>query len=400
MVKRRAVLVTLLRSAAVLAVMASMSVAQQPVTKLAFNAYLANNTDSAATLFKMAVSQHPNDASLRAWQAEAALRSRNPAEALQPADDALRLDPCNAQAHLVRASLFMPRWAPRGRADNDSTWAHLIEAVNCDSSDGNAWSYVWKYAIIRRDMAAESRALRALVATGFLTPPQITYAEWVLRGLPPRAVLLTGGDMDTYAPLAAQVAMGVRPDVAVLNVVMLNAPWYSRPMLARHELRYDERLPVDSTRTDAQKIVTWLRQEAVTGALGRPVAFALTAPIDTSSRDSALQLAGPYWLVVRPGVARTDSAKIAESLRNADALDWRGPAVAWSDRSPVHRLYEPAPALMVSRVALLDSALAVQRDRKLARNREQWISNFLRHAGVDWLTTNRTLEAFRAAHLK
>jgi hypothetical protein len=392
MVKRRVVLATLLRSAVVLAVMASMSTAQQPITKLAFNAYLANNTDSAATLFKMAVSQHPNDASLRAWQAEAALRSRNPAEALQPADDALRLDPCNAQAHLVRAALFMPRWAPRGRADNDSTWAHLMEAVKCDASDGNAWSYVWKYAIMRRDSAAESRALRSLVTTGFLTSSQLTRAEWVLRSLPPRAVLLTGGDLDTQAPLAAQVVRGVRPDVAVVNVVMLTAPWYSVPVLARHGLRYDASGAVDSTRTAAEKVVGWLRREASNGTLGRPVAFALTAPIDTTSRDGALQLAGPYWLVVQPGVTRTDSAKIAESLRNADALDWRGPAVAPSDRSPTHRLYEPLPALLVSRVALLENQLGVQGDHELARTRERWISNFLRRAGVDWPTIHRTLK--------
>jgi hypothetical protein len=397
MLKRRAVLATLLNSATLLAVIVVPSNAQQPVTKLAFKAYLANKADSAAALFKIAVSQHPSDAGLRAWQAEAALRSSNPAEALQPADDALRLDPCNAQAHLVRASLFMPRWAPRGRADNDSTWAHLMDAVKCDSSDGNAWSYVWKYAIIRRDGASESRALRALVATRFLTPPQIAYAEWMLRSLPPRAVLLTGGDMDTYAPLAAQVAMGVRPDVSVLNVVMLNAQWYSQPMLARHQLRYDAKLAVDSTATDAQQIITWLRREAVTRALGRPVAFALTAPIDTTSRDSALQLAGPYWLVVRPGVAKTDSSRIVESLQNADAFDWRGPAVAPSDRSPFRRLYEPRPALNVTRVALLDNALTAPRDRKFIRNREQWISNFLRRAGIDWPTIDLTLQAFRSS---
>src|SRR5207253_9026888 len=105
---------------------------------------------------------------------------------------------------------------------------------------------------------------------------------------------------------------------------------------------------------------------------------AITAPIDTTSRDGALQLAGPYWLVVQPGVARTDSANIAESLRNADAFDWRGPAVAPSDRSPTHRLYEPLPALLVSRVALLENELGVQGDRELARTRERWISNFLR----------------------
>jgi hypothetical protein len=400
MPRKRFFFVYLLLMVAVLGLTARLSLAQQSFTERALKAYFANSTDSAVTLFSIAVRQHPSDASLHAWLAEAALRSSNPAGALEPANDALRLDPCNAQAHLVRASLFMPRFAPRGHADNDSTWAHLIEAVRCDSTDGNAWSDVWKYAIIRRDSAAESLALRALIDTGFLTRPQITHARWLLRSLPPHAVLLTGGDMDTFAPLAAQVAMGVRPDVAVLNIVMLTASWYSSPMLARHELHFDPKLVVDSTRTDAQKIVKWLLQGAVTGALGRPLAFALTAPIDTTARDSALQLAGPYWLVVRPDATGTDPAKIAESLRNAESLDWRGPAVASSDRSPLHRLYEPPPALSVSRVALLDNKLGGQRDRKLARNRERWISKFLRRAGVDRPAINDTLQEFRASQSK
>jgi hypothetical protein len=116
MVKRRAVLVTLLRSAAILAVMASISVAQQPVTKLAFKAYLANKTDSAAALFKIAVRQHPSDASLRAWQAEAALRSSNPAEALQAAEDAIIV----SRVALLGNELAVQR--DRGLARNRERW--------------------------------------------------------------------------------------------------------------------------------------------------------------------------------------------------------------------------------------------------------------------------------------
>jgi hypothetical protein len=394
MMKMRKILGALFKSAAVLAIATRLALAQQRVTQLAFNAYLANRADSAAALFKVAVRQHPSDATLLAWLAEAALRSSNPAEALEPANDALRLDPCNAQAHLVRASLFMPRYAPKGRADDDSTWTHLIDAVKCDPSDGNAWSYVWKYAIMRQDSAAESRALQALVTTGYLTQPQITYAKWLLQSLPPRAVLLTGGDIDTYAPLAVQVAMGVRRDVAVVNAVMLNGAWYSKPILARHQLHYEASIVGDSTATAAERIIAWLRRSAVTGALDRPLAFALTAPIDTTAHNSALQLAGPYWLTVRPGSAKTNSAKVAESLRAAETMDWRGPTIAGSDRSPLHRVYETAPALVVSRMALLDSSLSVRRDLELTQRRKQSISDFLRGAGVDWVTIHRTLEQF------
>jgi FtsP/CotA-like multicopper oxidase with cupredoxin domain len=54
----------------------------------------------------------------------------------------VRLDPCNARAHVVRASLFMPRFADAGHVDGDSVWVHLHRAVRCDARDGNAWSDV------------------------------------------------------------------------------------------------------------------------------------------------------------------------------------------------------------------------------------------------------------------
>src|SRR2546428_13965642 len=103
----------LLRAATLLTLAARLSLAQQPVTQLAFKEYLAQNAHSAVTLFRSAVRQRPSDASLHAWLAEAALRSGNTADALQPADDALRLDPCNAPGHLVRAAVITTRFALR-----------------------------------------------------------------------------------------------------------------------------------------------------------------------------------------------------------------------------------------------------------------------------------------------
>lgn len=53
----------------------------------------------------------------------------------------------------------------------ENQWIKLVRSdIECDSTDGNAWAYVWKYAVMRQDTAAESRALRALINSGFLTP--------------------------------------------------------------------------------------------------------------------------------------------------------------------------------------------------------------------------------------
>src|SRR5688500_20389123 len=89
---------------------------------------------------------------------------------------------------------------------------------------------------MRGDTVMESRGLSALVKTGFLTPAQVTYAEWLLRSLPPRAVLLTGGDLGTYGTLAMQVARSVPPDAAPGNAVLLSGRTHSRPAPARAPL--------------------------------------------------------------------------------------------------------------------------------------------------------------------
>jgi hypothetical protein len=377
--------------------------AQTPTAVLAERVYLANHPDSALALFKAAVHERPTDASLHAWLAEAALRAGDVGTAARAALDALRLDPCNAQAHVVRASLFMPRFATAGHVDGDSVWIHLHRAVRCDPRDGNAWSDVWKYAVMRRDTVAERRALRALVTGGFLTRPQLAYSEWLLRSLPPRAVLVTGGDLDTYAPLAVQATRGVRRDVAVVNAVMLSAAWYTEPVLARSGLPYTAATSATSGTgaggaPPAQRILHWLRRQAVdaeTLRTRRPVAFALTAPLDTTAGDAALQLAGPYWLVVPPGAPRSDPTKIAKALRDADALDWRGPAVASSDRSPVRRQAERHPALTVARVATLAASVAPAQDARSAQARDRWIERFLERAGISRPAIEQALRGLR-----
>jgi len=49
---------------------------------------------------------------------------------------------------------------------------------------------------------------------GFLHQAALAYGRAELRTLPPDALLLTNGDMDTYPAQAVQVTEGFRTDVA------------------------------------------------------------------------------------------------------------------------------------------------------------------------------------------
>ena len=54
-----------------------------------------------------------------------------------------------------------------------------------------------------------------------------------LEGLPEDAILLTGGDNDTFPLWYLQAAEGVRPDVTVLNLSLLNTEWFLNQVIER-----------------------------------------------------------------------------------------------------------------------------------------------------------------------
>lgn len=93
-------------------------------------------------------------------------------------------------------------------------------------------------------------------------------AHELLAPLPPRAVLFVSGDNDTYPLWYAQRVEGLRSDVTVVTLPLLNAPWY-RAELARRESLIGP---------DAQRLA------AVARGQGRPVAASLLVEPEDRNR--------------------------------------------------------------------------------------------------------------------
>ncbi len=127
------------------------------------------------------------------------------------------------------------------------------------------------------------------------------FAEALLWSVPPRGVLVSGGDNDTFPLWYAQTVLGIRRDVTVVTQPLLGADWYRAQLMRRNSL------------LAAREVTTWRGEVPTLAAIvreatvrGRPVALSILA-------DSTVQaqLGSPKLLrgMVRVGgPAGVDSA--------------------------------------------------------------------------------------------
>jgi hypothetical protein len=145
-------------------------------------------------------------------------------------------------------------------------------AVRLASARGVAWLGVaiaclpialnWRVANRRREPEA---SLAHVAARAWLVP------------LPADAVLITGGDNDSFPLWYLQVVEGVRRDVAVITAPLVGAEWYRGEVAARHGLLPDT--SKTARMTQAQRLRALGNQAA---RAGRP--FAVSVFVDSARR--------------------------------------------------------------------------------------------------------------------
>lgn len=280
--------------------------------------------------------------------AENQYRMGNLSTARAFADAAVELQPCHGRAHDLMATLDGQQpWEAESRA---LAWAHARQAVECDPDNGNAWLTYWMSGVMRRDAQAQATAQRRIAEIGFIPEPVMEQARWMLRSAPRDAVLFTGGDWDYFPILVAQSQEGLRPDVTVAAIGMLETPWYVRELAGRAgwpvpaEAQGDDWIPALED-TDPRMLA------AIAGAMwadasvrgGRPMVFAGTALTDVAGEDVWVRWHGPYYTLIpleqAPGdpVMRIQEEDFAASMRELDLSRLTGPVVHPTDRSPIRR---------------------------------------------------------------
>jgi hypothetical protein len=179
--------------------------------------------------------------------------------------------------------------------------------------------------------------------------------------VPDRALLLVGGDNDTYPLWYAQQALGIRRDVVVLTYPLISAGWYRDELRRRWDLGLP--LPHDRWRgisAEVAAIATSARQK------GRPIASAVT--VDRAARNylgTRWRLAGLVYIELpedgAPGAGQTDP--VIDRLAT-EAAARRVEALL---RAPLRVTIDPTGRLMREMLACPSLALRAASDTTAAR---------------------------------
>lgn len=346
--------------------------------------YHQNKLEQALPLFEQLVEQDVKSDENRVWLAETYRRLGKKEEAVKTARLALDLNPRSSFAHTVIAEASNPVLGEWWQANSDTTWVHLMKAVECDSTDGHPWLVIWGEAMHRGEYPLVGRALSSLVASRFLTRAALAYGRWMLAALPNRAILLTNGDMDTYPPCALQEVEGFRKDVVIVNRGTLETKWHARYVrdIGGVPLPLDGKQLEDfSVYRDGQgRLVTlsdeivrrWLKQKAA-GSLDRPLCFAVTVdPEFLAGLKNDLQFAGVFYEWRRGAANAPDTAAMHMSLEGSGPDDFTGLWVSERDRSPIRRLYTKNIVRNVTETAIAYGELLIAAKRFPAAI--QWIA--------------------------
>ncbi len=322
--KRYVVLLFLLAGLGLALVTLGCSEKKDPALEDGVRVFLENDLDAAEPMLAAAAEGDPENADARAWYAECLRRL---------------------------GEIFSPQLSSWDRVNADSAWQHFMQAVEADPGDGNAWSSVWVHSMRLGDADMEHAAAVAMIESGFLTPSVLAYNRWQLEHLPPNAILITNGDMDTYPAVALQELEGLREDVAVINLSLLNLPWYVRNRAAKYDIplpfagdeldRLERYRGIDGeivNRSD-QIVAGWLEMQRLR-RLDRPLCAAVTVSGFDFTRDAVSRMiyCGSYYEYM-PRSPRRDAAieEIARNLSTVKPEHFEGPFASTTDRSPVRR---------------------------------------------------------------
>jgi hypothetical protein len=224
---------------------------------------------------------------------------------------------------------------------------------------------------LRRGQLKEAAdVMRAFFDQRIIARPLQDFAWNMLVALPEGAVLITGGDNDTFPPLALQAGMDFRTDVIVINRSLLNVPGYAEAIFDHHpEIRPDYNIEGHEVKTvdGRPTLLSFALIDRMVEENKAPVYYATSVgPSYGWEPDGDLE-----GINRRPGkrsMTAEESARLfLETYRLDSATDWSFP---WTLKPQVANLLQNYVGAMIrlaeekgvskeTRAQLLDKAAAI-----------------------------------------
>lgn len=355
---------------------------KSPILNKPLALFFETKFEQALPLLEQIVKNDEQNTEALTWLAETYRRLGRKEDAIATARIVLKLNPCSSFAHLVVAQASYP--------NHDTSWAHVTKAIECDSTDPNAWLMMWGEAIRIDDPVLRNTCLRKLVETGFFTKAALAYGRAELRTLPQNAILFTNGDMDTYPAQAVQVTENFRPDVAVIEREHLGIPWAYRFIRdhqnvhlpfpdAAIDLMKDSTDASGSTITVSDQVFRALIQQKREGRMPRPITVAPTVEENFHSWDkNHFRHQGMFFVWQDAhNTGTVDTAAFRNCLDGIAPESFTGPWASPRDRSPIRRYYTKGIVEILFQMALAYSEALIKTGRNAeARRTLQWLEEF------------------------
>lgn len=228
---------------------------------------------------------------------------------------ALKLEPDNPQALNFYAELL-----PLSEEEETAEAIRLLERCRKIAPDYNEALTSLLATYLR--VGALTKAIdvsKTIFDRRILSRPLQDFAYNMLIGLPEGAVLVVNGDYDTFAPLALQAGMDLRPDVIVVNRHLLNAPHYADSLFREHPLlRPAGSWKPDATPNASRSILgRWIAEGKV------PLYFATTVNMDDLGFAPETTIEGLNLKASGKGLTPEEAARLVlERYRLDSATDW------------------------------------------------------------------------------
>lgn len=269
-----------------------------------------------ASAWKKIVDAHPKDAV--AWNyyfmATRILINQNPDDQRSAAEknkqlvgiaeDMLRELPESYEANYCR-------WQAEG--NNMNNYPYLQKAISIAPERTDHIDYMINIGEMTRSISQRNTYSLKKIEAGQMSAGMMYYNYNMLQGLDKKAILITAGDHDTYPAWALQ-AKGVREDVLVLNIYLLQLQDYQKLIFSELGIPHNpDKAP------DAESIISLISKNGKQ----RPVYVALTtAGCEKYIRniEQNLYLCG---LTYRYDTSAFDNvAQLKRNFENAYALDY------------------------------------------------------------------------------